>query len=183
MNLFSKLRFKRISIVGILLFFAILTGTIIRTWRITSLPFPPNGDELSFGYFGWSLLHFGTDEYGTYLPINFPSIGDYKYPGLAYLNIVPAAIFGLSEITTRFWSVISGIALIPLIYLLVITLFGSRKMAIAASWLTALSPWSITVSRLGYENHVALTLTVAGFICLLQLRKIHKKKTPLYSFI
>ncbi|MCL4365988.1 glycosyltransferase family 39 protein [Patescibacteria group bacterium] len=177
-----KLEFKKISIIGILLFSAIIAGTIVRTWKITSLPFPPNGDELSFGYFGWSLLHFGTDEYGTYLPINFPSIGDYKYPGLAYLNIIPAAIFGLSEITTRFWSVISGIILIPLIYLLVIALFENRKMALVASWLTALSPWSITLSRLGYENHVALTLTVAGFICLLHLRKIHKKKTKALLF-
>ncbi|MCR4305852.1 MAG: phospholipid carrier-dependent glycosyltransferase, partial [Candidatus Daviesbacteria bacterium] len=149
-----------------LLIFAIFIGTIVRLWKITTLPFPPNGDELAFAYYGWSLLHFGTDEYGTLLPMNFPSIGDYKYPGLAYLNIIPAAIFGLSEITARFWSVISGIALIPLIYLLSLYIFGNRIIAIAASYIIALSPWSIILSRLGYENHPALTLTVAGFVCL-----------------
>lgn len=147
------------------------------------MPFPPNGDELAFGYYGWSLLHYGTDEYGTFLPMNFPSIGDYKYPGLAYLNIIPAAIFGLSEETARFWSVIAGIALIPLIYLLIIELFENRFMAATAAWILALSPWGITLSRLGYENYTALTLTVAGFVCLLQLRKIHKKKTKVLIFI
>lgn len=183
MNFFPSLFTEKVSLFTILLICAIFVGTIVRTWKITTLPFPPNGDELAFGYYGWSLLHYGTDEYGTFLPMNFPSIGDYKYPGLAYLNIIPAAIFGLSEITTRFWSVISGIALIPLIYLLVIALFENRVIAISASWITALSPWSITLSRLGYENHLALTLSVAGFICLLLLRRIYNKKTQLVLLI
>lgn len=174
---------KKISIFTVLLLLAIIVGTIVRTWRITTLPFPPNGDELAFGYYGWSLLHFGTDEYGTFLPLNFPSIGDYKYPGLAYLNIIPAAFFGLTEITTRFWSAISGIALIPLIYLIVLLLFESKIMAITASWIIALSPWSITLSRLGYESHVALVLTLTGFTCLLLLRKPHANKDNLKLFI
>ena len=155
----------------ILLILALLVGLIVRTYQITTLPFPPNGDELFFGYYGWSLLHFGIDEYGTRFPFNFPSIGDYKYPGLAYLNMIPAAFFGLSEITARFWSVIAGVTLIPLTYLLVRLLFENKILASASAWIIALSPWAITLSRLGYENHVALALTVAGFSCLLLIRK------------
>ncbi len=173
------LKFSKLSIFATFLIAAIFTGTVVRTWRITDLPFPPNGDELSFGYFGWSLLHFGTDEYGTRWPLNFPSIGDYKYPGLAYLNIIPAAIFGLSEETARFWPVVSGIILILLTYFLVFLLFRSKIMAVAAAWIVALSPWSITLSRIGYENHVALTLTVAGFLCLLSLERIYRRKFKL----
>lgn len=183
MNFFSKLSTRKISFFTILLILAIIIGTVVRTWRITTLPFPPNGDELAFGYYGWSLLHFGTDEFGAFLPLNFPSIGDYKYPGLAYLNMLPAAIFGLTEVTTRFWSVISGITLIPLIYLLVLLLFENQIMATAASFILALSPWSITLSRLGYENHPALTLSVAGFVCLLFIEKIYQKKSKLILFI
>lgn len=177
------LKFPKLPVFAILLIAAMFIGTLVRVWRITDLPFPPNGDELAFGYYGWSLLHSGTDEYGTRLPLNFPSIGDYKYPGLAYLNIIPAAIFGLSEVTVRFWSVISGMSLIPLTYFLVILLFKRETMAIAAAWLVALSPWSITLSRLGYENHVALTLTVAGFLCLLLLKKIPQRKLKLAVFL
>lgn len=165
MNLFPRL-INRISLATVLLIMAIILGTVVRTWKITTLPFPPNGDELAFGYYGWSLLHYQTDEYGTHLPITFPSIGDYKYPGLAYLNIIPAAIFGLSEIITRFWSVLSGIILIPVIYFLTFKLFKSKMVATAAAWIIALSPWDITLSRLGYENHIALTLIVSGFLCL-----------------
>lgn len=160
---------KKVTLIFLIL--AIFLGILVRTYKITTLPFPPNGDELFFGYYGWSLLHFGTDEYGTFLPLNFPSIGDYKYPALAYLNILPAIFFGLSDITARFWTVISGIVLIPLIYFLVLKLFDEKLIALAAAWIIALSPWDIIVSRLGYENHPALTLTSAGLLFLLYIRK------------
>lgn len=166
----------KFSIYKILLILAIVVGTFVRVWNLTTIPFPPNGDELAFGYYGWSLLHFQTDEYGTFLPFNFPSIGDYKYPGLAYFNIIPAAIFGLSDITTRFWSIVSGITLIALIYLLVLILFESKIMALSSAWIVALMPWDITVSRLGYENHPALTLVTAGLVCLLLINKYKEKR-------
>lgn len=164
------------SIYKYLLILAVVVGAFIRVWNITSIPFPPNGDELAFGYYGWSLLHFQTDEYGTFLPFNFPSIGDYKYPGLAYFNIIPAAIFGLSELTARFWSVVSGIVLIGLMYFLVLTLFENKLIALSSAWLTALLPWDIIVSRLGYENHPALTLATAGLLCIFLFNK-NKLKT------
>lgn len=160
--------FKTISLTTLLLALAIFVGIFFRTWRITTLPFPPSGDELAFGYYGWSLLHFGTDEYGNYFPFYFPSIGDYKYPVLAYLNILPAIFFGLSEITVRFWSVISGIALIPLIFILSRLIFKSNIAALASAWLVALSPWSLSLSRYGYENNVAVTLTTIAIILLLK---------------
>lgn len=145
---------------------AILIGAFLRLWKLTSIPFPPSGDELFFGYYGWSLLHFGTDEFGRSFPQNFISIGDFKYPFLAYINMIPAAIFGLSEITTRFWTSISGILLSPLIYMLVNMLFKNQKIAVISAFFIALSPWSIIESRIGYENHLALTLTIGGFVAL-----------------
>ncbi len=176
MFFFSKLFPKKISIFTILLIIAIFTGFILRTWKLTTLPFPPNGDELAFGYYGWSLLHFGTDEYRNPFPFYFPSIGDYKYPVLAYLNILPAIFFGLSEFTVRFWSVISGIALIPLVFMLSRLIVKSNVAAIASAWLIALSPWSLSLPRYGYENNVAVTLTTAALVCLLLSIKSQRKK-------
>lgn len=172
---------KKYPLVTILLVLAILIGTLVRTWEVTTLPFPPNGDELAFGYYGWSLLHFQTDEYGNKLPFYFPSIGDYKYPVLAYLNIIPAIFFGLSEITVRFWSVISGISLIPLVFILSKLIFKSNAAALASAWLIALSPWGISLSRYGYENNVAVTLTTTAVICL--LTGIRSKPDKKYLYI
>lgn len=160
-------RFIRNYGIEVLLLAAVLIGAIVRVWRIADIPFPPNDSELFFGYYGWSLLHFHIDEFGTRWPLNFPSIGDFKYPGLAYLNIIPAAIFGLSFITARFWSVLTGILLVPAIYLLSLLIFKNKLAALASAWVIAFSPWSIVLSRIGYENHVAMVLTVTGIILLL----------------
>lgn len=173
----NKLRgINRIPLSSWILILAIIIGTFVRIWKIDSLPFPPNGDELAFAYYGWSLLNFQIDEYGRFLPFNFPSIGDFKYPGLAYLNILPAALFGLSELTARFWSVFSGVLLIPLIYFLSMKIFQNKITAFVSAWLVALSPWSITLSRIGYENHISITLTTAGLTLLLHIKEGMKKQ-------
>ena len=152
--------------VFILLILAVFVSFFVRFWKISTLPFPPNGDELAFGYYGWSLLHFAKDEYGNTLPLNFPSIGDFKYPTLAYLNIIPAVFFALSEITVRFWNAVSGILLVLLIYKLSLFIFNKRTAALASAWLIALSPWSIIESRFGWENHISMVLTTAGVLLL-----------------
>lgn len=173
----------------LVLLFAIILGSVLRLWRINDLPYPPNDSELFFGYYGWSLLHFGVDEFGTKFPINFPSIGDFKYPRLAYLNIIPAAIFGLSFITARFWSVLTGIILIPVVFVFSLMVFKNKIAAAASALLIALSPWSIILSRIGYENHIALVFTTLGLVLLLgpylnnEFLVKHKKISLILSFV
>lgn len=157
----------RRSWIRLALLLAIVVGAVLRLWRLPDLPFPPNDSELFFAYYGWSLLHFGIDEFGTRLPLSFPSIGDFKYPGLAYLNMLPAAIFGLSFITARFWAVVSGVALIPVVYVLSLIFFKNKLAAVVASWFIALSPWSLVLSRIGYENHPAMVMITGGVVLLL----------------
>ena len=167
---------KHKNATNILFTLAIATAFLVRFWKLSELPFPPDGDELAFGYYGWSLLHFATDEYGNFLPANFLSIGDYKYPGLPYLNILPAMIFGLSGMTIRFWSALSGVVLVFLVYLFSRSLFKNRSVALASAWFAALSPWSIIESRLGWENHLSMVITLSGFIILLDLISVKNKK-------
>lgn len=161
--LVSMLRKHSTTIVLLLITFL---AFFFRFCKLLELPFPPDGDELAFGYYGWSLLKFGTDEYGNLLPFHFLSIGDFKYPGLAYLNMIPALFFGLGEVTARFWSALSGVLLVPVTFLITNLLFSNKRL----SWLTALfiavSPWGILESRLGYENMVGLTIGALGFACL-----------------
>jgi 4-amino-4-deoxy-L-arabinose transferase-like glycosyltransferase len=149
------------------LILAVIVAFVLRFWHLTSLPFPPDGDEIAYGYYGWSLLHFGTDEYSKILPTSFHSIGDYKYPGLAYINALPAMFFGLSNFTVRFWGATLGVILVILVYLLAQLLFENKKASLFAAWLTALSPWAIVESRLGYENLISSAIVTAGFVCLL----------------
>lgn len=167
---------------GLFLFFAILIGFFLRFWKLTELPLPLNGDELAFGYYGWSLLNFGTDEYGNRFPLYFPSIGDYKYPTLAYLNIIPAFFFGLHEITSRFWSAVAGVLLIPITFFISYSIFKSKLSAIITAWLIAISPWSLIYSRMGYESNVAVTLTSAAIALLLYINDKKPRKKVVYLF-
>lgn len=162
--------------IKILLIVALCVGFFLRFWRLTSLPYPPDGDEVAFGYYGWSLLHFGADEYGKILPLNFSSIGDFKYPGLAYFNMIPAALFGLSDVTTRFISATSGVALITIVFYFSRLLFASEFLAVTSSWFVALSPWGIIESRLGYESMVATFLVTTGLFLFYKLIRGWKPK-------
>lgn len=150
-------------------------GLFLRTWSYSTLPYPPNGDELAFGYYGWSLLHFGSDEYGNRFPVYFPSIGDYKYPTLAYLNTIPAAFFGLSDLTVRFWSFTMGTVLILLVFVLGVILFDSIIAGLFAALFLAFSPWGISLSRYGYETSVATTLTTLAVVFLLIACKSYRQ--------
>ncbi len=164
-------------LIRLLLAGAVLTAIFTRFWKISSLPFPPEGDELAFGYYGWSLLHYHTDEYNNFLPVNFQSIGDYKYPGLPYLNIIPALIFGLDPITVRFWNAIFSILLVLVVYKIANFIFKNELTAIISAWLIALSPWSIIESRLGWENHISMVLTLIGLLLLITNNKVIKKSS------
>lgn len=167
----------------VLLTLAFLTALIVRFWNISTIPYPPDGDELAYGYYGWSLLHFGSDEFGNHLPSNFVSIGDYKYPGLAYLNIIPAILFGLSDITPRFWSAFLGGICVISIYYLVKRLFKDDNISIFAAWALALNPWAIIINRLGYETSIATSLTTIGFTALLYYSEVKKRKDKITLLI
>lgn len=188
---------KKVNLL--ILLAAVIVALATRFFRLSDLPYPPNGDEIAFGYYGWSILNFGTDEYGVRFPLSFSSIGDYKYPGLSYLNVIPAAIFGLSELTTRFWPAVSGVLLVPLVYFLSMLIFSNKKASLASAWIAALSPWSLVESRYGDENHLSMVLTLLGVIALLTslgfsknlglgkelIRKIekHKRLLTITSFV
>jgi len=164
--------------IKILLYGALLFGLFLRVFSLIKLPFPPDGDEVAFGYYGWSLGHFASDEYSRVLPLNFPSIGDFKYPGMAYLNIIPAIFFGLNDITTRIVSALSGTFLILVVFNLAKLIFKNVFVSVASAWFIALSPWGIIESRLGYETMSAtflVTLAVYILLKLLNSKKIKRK--------
>lgn len=166
------------NITKILLGFIFLLAIILRFWHLDTLPYPPDGDEVAFGYYGWSIFHFGTDEYGKVLPFSFSSIGDFKYPGLAYINTIPAAVFGLKDITIRFVSAFSGAILPLIVFYLSGLLFANSFIALASALFIAVSPWAIIESRLGYESMVSTVLTTVFVYFLLKYVKGWKPARP-----
>lgn len=139
-----------------------ILGILLRFIYLGSLPFPINGDEASQGYNAWSIAHFGTDEYGNFLPLYFPSVGDYKYPVYNYLTAPLVYLFGMNDFMTRFLSALSGVLLIGVIYKFTELLTNERKTALLAALFTAISPWSLIYSRTSSLSNLALFLSTSG---------------------
>lgn len=148
---------KKIIILG----FIILFGFVLRFWNVAKIPPGLNRDEASIGYTAYSLFKTGKDEYGNFLPLSIKSFGDWKLPLYIYLDIVPVS-FSLDELAIRLPSVIFGTATILVVYLLCIKIFKDRKekylLALASSFLLAISPWHIHFSRVVSEANMAVFL-------------------------
>jgi len=166
-----------------LLIIIFIFAVVLRFYKLSDIPNGFDGDEAAFGYYGYSLVHNLSDEYGNKLPLYFPSIGDYKYPVYAYLSTMPVFVFGLSEFSTRFLSALAGSLLTLFLYLLVLELTKNKKIAIISAILVAISPYSILFSRGAYESNLATTLIVVGFWWLLKNINRGGGKIIYYSLI
>ena len=136
-----------------------VVSVFLLTWRLGNIPRGFDGDEAALGYYGYSLLHYGSDEYGNKWPMYFKSIGDYKYPVYSYLSMIPVAIGGLSVITTRLVSVASGLVMLAVMGKWLWSRNQKSRMAVTLAVLTAWgSGWWLMFSRGAYEANLAMAL-------------------------
>ena len=123
----------------------LLLGFALRIIDINNNPPSLYGDELTIALDVNSLLHTGQDQLGNYFPLTF-EMGAGRPAGYVYFSIPFVAIFGPTAMGVRMLSILSGIGIILLMYLLGKRLFSEKIVLLAAS-MTALSPWDISLSR------------------------------------
>ncbi|MDQ3098777.1 MAG: glycosyltransferase family 39 protein [bacterium] len=140
----------------------ILIGALLRLYSLGELPRGIYVDEASIGYNAWSILHSGKDEHHKAYPLTFQAFGEYKLPVYIYSSIPFIAIFGLNGISVRLVSALAGIIAVYGIYLLTIEISRRKATSLIAAALFALSPWSIHLSRGGFEANLGLTLIIFG---------------------
>jgi 4-amino-4-deoxy-L-arabinose transferase-like glycosyltransferase len=145
----------------------LLLSIFLRFWKITSIPPSLNWDEISHGYNAYSILKTGKDEWGSFLPIIFKAYGDYKLPVYIYLTVLSEAVLGLTSLAVRLVSVLAGVSTVIFTYLLTKKIFDKR-VALLATFLVAIEPWSLFLSRGAFEANLALTLIVSGIYFLLR---------------
>lgn len=141
--------------------------------RVIDLPGNPPGvwsDEASIGWNAYCILKTGRNEYGQYLPLSFPSIEkfdpvawkydgvwDYKGPVEVYAAVPFVALFGPVALAVRLPAAIMGSVMVWMAYLLARRWWGAAA-GLAAAGLTALSPWALHFSRIGYGACLAAPL-------------------------
>lgn len=152
----------------LLLTLILLLGLIIRIIKIDALPL--YGDELTMVYDTYSISKTGMDSTGAKLPLTF-RMGAGRPGGYIYFSLPFVAIFGPSVWGERLLSLLSGLGIITLMYFLGRKLF-SEKVGIIASFLLAISPWDIYLSRGGFEAHFALFLALLGMTAFIYKKYI-----------
>ncbi|MBP9669868.1 glycosyltransferase family 39 protein [Candidatus Woesebacteria bacterium] len=149
----------------------IVLAIVLRLVNLSTNPPGLNWDEVSMGYSAYSILETGRDEWGVKFPILFRSYGEWKSPVYIYLIVPFIKIFGLNEWGVRLPAAIFGVFSVYLTYLLGKKLY-SNEVGLWASFLLAVSPWHLMLSRPAFEAGVALTLIMAGIYLLLQKKPI-----------
>lgn len=153
------LKFKTILLI-------ILLASILRIINITSNPKSMYGDELTLVYDAYSILKTGKDQSGEFLPVFF-SMGGGRPPVYIYATIPFVALFGPTALATRSVSILSGVGVVILLYLICDKLIN-KKVALYSAFLASITPWELNLSRAGFESHFALFLGLLGlysFFC------------------
>lgn len=164
----------------ILLALILLLSFTLLIHKITDIPSGFYTDEAAIGYNAYKLLTTGRDEHNKTWPIFFKSLGDYRTPIPIYSNIPSIILFGLSEFSVRFTTAMYGAGTVFLLYFIGKKL-SNIKVGLLSSFLLAISPWHIHMSRWGSEYASFPFFLSAGF--LLYLISFKKRFYLLFAFI
>jgi len=145
----------------------------IRIYKVDSTPSGILIDEASIGYNAYSVLKTGReDEWGISYPLVFKAFGDQKLPLYVYLVVPFIKYFGLSALSVRLPSVLAGSLLPLVVFFLLLELGFKKRIGFFGGLITALSPWTIILSRFGYETNIGLLFFTSGILfSFISLRK------------
>lgn len=144
----------------------LLLAFVLRIYGINDNPKAMYGDELTLAYDAYSILKTGYDSTGKFLPLFFATGGG-RPAGYIYATIPLVAFLGPTALAARFVSILSGVGVVLLLYLICSQLF-SKKIGIFASFLASITPWELSLSRGAFESHFALFLSLLGLYFFLK---------------
>ena len=155
----------------------IILGSMIRIIGIDKIPNGFNADEISSGYEAFSILHYGIDRNGKFLPVFLQSWGSGQNALLTYLIIPFMVILGTNILAVRLpMAIISSISLIIMYKLL--RKIGNKKIALIGLIFFAICPWHIMKSRWGLESNLFPDLILLA--TYLMIKGLEDKKTVIY---
>jgi len=159
-----------------------LLALFFRFWKLDIYPEAIDEDEMALGYYAYSLVHDGTDEYGHKFPIYFESAGDYKYGLYSYLDSVPVFLFGLNPIATRSVSAVAGSLSVIAIFFLAFEILKNEEYGIISAFVLAVNPVHIHFSRVAYPNILGALFAVVSITLYLRWIRRNNFGNLIFSF-
>ena len=146
-----------------------VVGALVVVRNLVDLGGSPPGlyvDEASIGYNAWAIAHFGVDEHGVHLPLFFEAFGEYKNPVYVYTLAGLLRILPLTVAVERVPAALFGLAVAGFLTAAAWRMTGSRVITLGTLALTALTPWLVIESRVGFETISMVALLAAAMWCL-----------------
>lgn len=152
----------------------IVLAFLLRVPFLNLYPIGFTPDEASFGYDAYSLFRTGKDQWGNVMPLVLESFGDFKAPLYSYLSIPFVALLGLTKTAVRLPNALLSTGVVYIVYLLFMELqkvSGSKEKkvgyALFATFLLAISPWHVQLSRGAFEANLVSFFIPLGILLFL----------------
>jgi len=140
----------------------ILLAIVVRFWHLGIEPPGVLVDEASLGYNAYSVLISEHDEWGNKYPLILKSFDDFKPAGYIYIALPLVKIFGLNSYSIRLPSALFGVVAVFFLFVIVIKLTQDINLALISSFILAITPWHVYMSRMAWEANVSLSLFLVG---------------------
>ena len=152
-----------------LLFWVILiAAVVVRCVGFPGIPGGINQDEAMAGMDAWALAQYGTDRYGTFMPVHFAA---WQYGQmsvlLSYCMVPFIKLLGFGALSIRLPMLIVSCGTVALAYLVGKQLF-SQRMGLFIMALTAINPWHFMQSRWSLDCNLFPHVFLLAFYLLLK---------------
>ena len=149
----------------------LIIGILVRIFAFGNIPPGLNQDEASLGYDSYSLLNYGIDRNGMHNPVMLISWGSGMNALAAYIMMPFIKIFGLNVYSVRLVNLLFGILSLFIFFLVVKKIFN-KEAAVVSTFLLAICPWHIMISRWALESNLFPSFFLLGvYFMLLSLEK------------
>lgn len=153
-----------------------------RGYLLSFLPGLLNRDEAALAYNAFSLKTTGLDEWGRTWPLALQSFGDYKLIGYPAVLVGFFQIFKVHDWTVRLPSMLAGIGIIVLSFMIGRKLF-TQKLAWFFTGLVATAPVFLFYSRSAWEANLGLFYVLwACYLLFFHQQKMISVKRTLIAF-
>lgn len=149
--------------------------------ELTRVPPYLHHDEVFFANQAHAIAATGRDTDGRFLPLSFEVYpGSWFQPILVYFTALFLKLLPLSEGAVRVPSVVVGAIDAALVYLIAARVFGSRRWALVASALMALTPAHLIHARIAMDYLYPIPFVLLWLLCVTVYLERH---TPSMLFL
>lgn len=169
-----------------------ILALFLRVYKLGIFPVGFHSDEARVAWNSYSILKTGKDDRGNFLSLYYDTFGDYRPTGIFYFTIPSLIIFGKNEFAVRFPSALFGALTVFPLYFFIVEILKKQgrepeniknKIALASSFLLAISPWHIEVSRATSEVIISTFFALSAMYFLVRLIKFGKSKDAIFTAI